>query len=187
MNIMSAANGHNNKQQYYVIHVLTGKEKKYMEWACRVLNDDVRILWPRRRLSIRKEGIIREDVSSLYPGYLFLETKELADQMIVALRKVPGFVRFLRSDNDIIPLNNFDKELFLELISYGEIIPKSRVVFDEKSRIRVIEGPLKQLEGAIVKVDQRKGRAKVQLHLQGKSLLVDLGFDVIEAISGLAS
>jgi transcriptional antiterminator NusG len=175
-----------DKLQYYVIHVLTGKEKKYIDWARHTLHDDVRIVWPRRRLSIRKAGIVKEGVSSLYPGYLFLETRELADQSIAALRKAPGFVRFLRSDYDIIPLDNRDKELFLELISYGEIIPKSQVVLDENSRIRVIEGPLKQLEGAIVKVDQRKGRAKVQLHLQGKSLLVDLGFEVMETVPGEA-
>lgn len=171
-----------DKLQYYVIHVLTGKEKKYIDWTRQTLHDEVRVVRPRRRLSLRKAGIVKEGVSSLYPGYLFLETKELADQSIVALRKAPGFVRFLKSDYDIIPLDKRDRELFLELISYGEIIPKSRVVFDDNSRIRVIDGPLKQLEGAIVKVDQRKGRAKVKLHLQGKSLLVDLGFEVMETI-----
>ena len=175
-----------NKLQYYVIHVLTGKEKKYIDVARHDLSEDVRIIWPRRRLSIRKEGIVKEGVSSLYPGYLFLETRELADKSITALRNAHGFVRFLKNNYDITPLDNRDRDLFLELISYGEIIPKSLVVFDANSRIRVVEGPLKQLEGAIVKVDQRKGRAKVRLHLHGKTQLVDLGFEVIEAIPELA-
>ncbi len=88
----------------------------------------------------------------------------------------------MKSNFDIIPLDRSDKELFLELISHGEIIRKSRVVFDENSHIRVVDGPLKPLAGNIVKVDRRKGRAKVRLHLQGMSLLVDLGFEIMETI-----
>jgi transcriptional antiterminator NusG len=98
------------------------------------------------------------------------------------LKNLPGFVRFLKSNVDIQPLDKRDKEIVLELISHGEIIRKSRVVFDANSRIIVVDGPLKKLAGDIVKVDRRKGRAKVKLHLQGMSLLVDLGFEVMETI-----
>lgn len=180
---MKKFNSLNRKFQYYIIRVLTGKEKKYIAWISKSLFvDDVRIIWPRRCLSIRRSGIIKDQESSLYPGYLFLETQQLSDQAIMVLKKAPGFVKFLKSNDNIIPLNNHDRDRFLELISYGEIIRKSQVVFDENNRIRVLEGPLKQLEGDIVKVDRRKGRAKVRLHLNELSLLFDLGFDVMEII-----
>ena len=166
---------------YYVINVRTGSEKKYVASTRRVLpQTEGRLIWPRRCLSIRKAGKTNERISSLYPGYLFWETEILTDVSRTALIKTPGFIKFLKSGNKIVPLVHREKEIFLELISYGEIIQKSRVVFDENNRIRVIDGPLLNLEGNIVKVDRRKERAKVLLSLHGKTLMVDIGFKKIE-------
>jgi transcriptional antiterminator NusG len=53
------------------------------------------------------------------------------------------------------------------------------VYFNDNSRIVVIEGPLMGLEGRIVKVDRRKGRAKVSLDLYNDSFTIDLAFEVI--------
>jgi transcriptional antiterminator NusG len=75
-----------------------------------------------------------------------------------------------------------DQDLLGHFLSYGEIVDKSRVVFDENHRIRVVEGPLKGLEGLIVKVDRRKRRAKVRLELYENSHNVDFGFEVLESV-----
>jgi transcriptional antiterminator NusG len=63
----------------------------------------------------------------------------------------------------------------------GPLAGKSKVVFDENSRIVVIEGPLSGLEGKIIKVDKRKGRAKIKLDLYDDSFSIDLAFEVLEA------
>ena len=64
-------------------------------------------------------------------------------------------------------------------MKFGEIAEPSRVHFDENDRIVVDSGPLQGLEGKIVKVDRRKGRAKIQLDLYTENFLLDLGFEVI--------
>jgi len=56
------------------------------------------------------------------------------------------------------------------------------VYFNEDSRIVVVEGPLMGLEGRIVKVDRRKGRAKIMLDLYNDSFSIDLAFEVIGAL-----
>jgi transcriptional antiterminator NusG len=53
------------------------------------------------------------------------------------------------------------------------------VYFNENSRIVVVEGPLVGLEGRIIKVDKRKGRAKISLDLYNDSFAIDLAFEVI--------
>ncbi len=53
--------------------------------------------------------------------------------------------------------------------------------FDENKRIRIVAGPLKNLEGMIVRVDRRKGRARVRLALYEDSFEVDFGFEALEA------
>jgi transcriptional antiterminator NusG len=56
----------------------------------------------------------------------------------------------------------------------------SKVYFDEDARIVVVDGPLAGLEGKIVKVDKRKGRAKIKLDLYDDSFTIDLGFELLE-------
>ncbi len=165
----------------YVIRVMTGKEKKYISCVQHELSTTKgQLLWPRRRLIVRKSGLKKEKVSSLYPGYLFWDTAELTDQSIMVLKKASGFIRFLKSDFEIVPISKEERYLLYNLISEGEIIRQSKVIFDENSRIIVVDGPMRGMEGAIVKVDRRKGRAKVLLALHGKSFLVDLGFEVMD-------
>ena len=64
-------------------------------------------------------------------------------------------------------------------MSFGSAAKLSKVAFDENDRIKVIDGPMQGLEGQIVQVDKRKGRAKIKLDMFSDSFLIDLGFEVI--------
>ena len=79
-----------------------------------------------------------------------------------------------------MPLADNDLSLLRHFLSFGEVTVPSKVYFDENSRICVIEGALKGLEGKIIKVDRRKQRAKVLLDMYTDSFPIDLAFDVIE-------
>ena len=65
-------------------------------------------------------------------------------------------------------------------MSFGKVADISKVSFDADQRIVVLEGPLKGLEGLIVKVDMRKRRAKVRLDMCENSFLVDMGFEILD-------
>ncbi len=166
--------------EYYVLAVITGGEEKFMAHARRMaVPAEGRLIWPRRTLKIRRAGVTMDVTGPLYPGYLFWETRELSDASLTGLKKLPGFIKFLNSNHDIIPLPGRERDSFRELVSDGEVLRISRAVFDENNRIRVIEGPLKRLEGDIVKVDRRRGRARVMLTLQGRTMMADLAFEVL--------
>ena len=62
----------------------------------------------------------------------------------------------------------------------GPKIGSSLVRFDENDRIVVIEGPLKGIEGNIIKVDKRKQRAKIRVDFAGTVHTLDLSFEDIE-------
>jgi transcriptional antiterminator NusG len=98
------------------------------------------------------------------------------------VKRLPYFLRFLPENEDIRPLSDEDKRVIAHLVSYGEVVQPSRVRFDENSRILVLEGPLKGLEGRITKVDRRKGRAKVRLDLYNNSFEVDFAFESMERL-----
>ena len=171
---------------YYAIQVKTGTENKYIK-LFRVKNPELNfpIHFPQRSLSIRKNGKTRVSTVPVFPGYLFVEAEN--DEQIKSsqweFRKTEGFFRFLVSNQDITPLANEDLELVMHFIKKaGPVAGKSKVYFNENSRIVVVDGPLLGLEGRIIKVDKRKGRAKIMLDLYNDSFGIDLGFEIIEGI-----
>jgi len=171
---------------YYAIHVLGGKAAAFNERAQKVLESTgSRIHWPRRTLNIRKQGKTSAETSPIYPGYLFVECPgdNLPPDVFRSLRSINGFIRFLRDNLHPTPLTGADLECFIRLIATGSVVGTSRVIFDENNRIKVISGPLSGLEGHIVKVDKRKGRAKVRLSVYDENFLVDFGFEAIEGVS----
>ena len=141
-----------------------------------------RLIWPRRILTIRRKGVMKDTLAPIFPGYLFLETEQLHPDVYWTFKKIDGFFRFLKSNTEIEPLYGDDRELLLHFLSYGEIVSKSQVFFDENQRIRVLSGPLSGLEGKIVKVNKRKKRAKVKLQLYEDSFLIDFGLEILEPV-----
>lgn len=172
--------------RFFVLQVMTGQEASVLRRAAEALTmygvdqSDVRLWWPRRKLRIRRRGRRLTTLAPLFPGYLFLEMNTGDQGVFRVLRRITGVVRFLRNNDDIRPLESRDLDLIRHFLSFGEVITESRVTFDENNRIQVSEGPLQGLEGLIVKVDRRKGRAKVKLDMYDDSFLIDLAFDTLK-------
>jgi transcriptional antiterminator NusG len=138
--------------------------------------------FPRRRVDARRGGWARQATAAVFPGYVFAEAE--TEEEILArqweFRRTEGFCRFLRSNRDIAPLEGRDLEAALHFIKKaGPVAGRSKAYFEGNSRIVSVEGPLLGLEGKIIKVDRRKGRAKIRLDLYGDSFAVDLSFEAI--------
>jgi transcriptional antiterminator NusG len=167
---------------FFALQIWTGNEAKFLALAARVLaGSSARLLWPRRSLRIRRGGLWRESVSPIFPSYVFLQSAAVDPDLYAGLKRTPGFVRFLPSNETIGPLEHKDQALLSHFLSFGEVVEKSAAYFDENRRIRVISGPLKNLEGMIVRVDRRKGRARVRLELYEDSFEVDFGFEALDS------
>jgi transcriptional antiterminator NusG len=169
---------------YIALQVKTRAEEKYIK-LFKGLHPDTKIpmFFPQRKIDIRRRGKFIQTQSAVFPGYVFVEVEDqetiLKDQWF--FRRTDGFIRFLRSNQNITPLAGKDLEIVLHFIKRaGPIAGKSKVYFNDNSRIVVVEGPLMGLEGKIIKVDKRKGRAKIKLDLYDDSFAIDLGFEIIE-------
>jgi transcriptional antiterminator NusG len=169
---------------YYTIQVKTVSETKFIR-LYRATHQDVplKFYFPQRRMMIRKAGKMHEDIKSIFPGYVFLELAE--NEKIVDyywdIKHTDGFFRFLKSNTNIEALSGRNLETVLHFILLKDAMAGiSKVTFDENQRIAVAEGPLKGLEGSIIKVDKRKGRAKIKLDLYDDSFTIDLAFEMLE-------
>jgi transcriptional antiterminator NusG len=168
---------------YYAIQVFTDSEDDFLR-RLGSLAKKRRFMLPKRALEIRKGGKKQLKVSPIFPGYIFLESENILSDLDTywAVRRTPGFVRFLRDNITPVPLPEKDERLLLYFMSFGPRADTSTVTFDENDRIVVLEGPLKGLEGSIVKVDRRKGRAKVLLDMCQTGFFIDLGFKAVERV-----
>ena len=166
---------------YFALQVRTKGEEKFIRQA-RSVRPGASIYFPKRVLDIRKMGKVKPTQFAIFPGYVFLEldAEENVNRYQFAFRKIDSFYRFLGSGHTITPLKERDLEIVLHFIKIGPVAEKSKVYFDENSRIVVLHGPLSGLEGKIVNVDRRKRRAKIVLDLYDDKFSIDLAFDVIE-------
>ena len=170
---------------YFVIQVRPKGEARYIQAAEKLIHSPssshpVEFFWLRRRLRIRRRGKWSISIAPIFPGYIFIRASEITPQLYWILKRIPYFLRFLRSNDDIFPLSKRDESLLQHLLSFGHVIDRSLASFDENNRIKIISGPLKGLEGLIVKVDRRKQRVKIRLDLYDDSFLIDFGFESIE-------
>jgi transcriptional antiterminator NusG len=161
--------------------VQTGGEEKLIK-RFRTLYPDIffPIHLAKRKLKIKRKGKQIFEERSVFPGYLFLEIDEadFGPAVRFSFRHTPGFYKFLPANERITPMSNDDVDLIKRFITKGS--PElNTVTFDEHSRIVIKSGPLKGLEGRIIKVDRRKKRVKVSLDLYRDSFAVDFGFEEV--------
>ncbi|AHC14468.1 antiterminator LoaP [Salinispira pacifica] len=163
--------------EIYVLQCLSGNEdqlRKRLVLAHPELAEHVHI--PRRHMKIRKQGRHFTKEYILFPGYIFLETEHLEKNYLESIRTIDSALRILPDSLHPLPLNRGERELLSRLLRNGEVLGSSAVQFDTNNRIQVIQGPLEGLEGSIVKVDRRKGRARVRLDMYDRTFEVDFSF-----------
>ncbi len=168
---------------YYTLQVKTRSEEQYIkrvtlcEPAFR--GGLLSLHFPRRRMNVRRKGKNLTELAPVFPGYIFLRAEGVPKELFWTLRSTEGFFRFLPQNSDPAPLEGTDLAIVKHFMSFGPVAEKSRVSFDSDDHIQILDGPLKGLEGRIVKVDKRKGRAKVKLDMYNEPFLIDLSFEII--------
>lgn len=114
----------------------------------------------------------------LFGGYVFINS-EVDFKAYYEIKETPGVIKFLKSGSDILELEEDEADFLNELLSEDELIGISDILI-ENSIVKVVSGPLQNFEGKIMKVDKRKGRAKVLFTVCGNEKLVDLGVNVLD-------
>jgi len=171
--------------EYFAVQVWTGKEDEFAARIGAAPGFGALTLVPKRALNLRRRGRQVREERPLFPGYAFIvnDEPELTLDQRWALRTTPFFLRALPDTSCPRPINERDRRILAHFMSFGKTADTSVVYFDENERIVVVDGPLKGFEGLIVRVDKRKGRAKIRLDMCEDSFLVDLAFVLLNRSS----
>ena len=169
------------KEEWYVLFVSTNQEEKVKKILEEQIGNEYKFIVPTRELKERKDGKWKAIKRKLFPGYVLIKGIMNID-VYYKLKKVPGIIKLLASESDILTVDEKElRVLKILLDNDGNNIGIS-LLYKENDGVRIISGPLVGLEGQIMKVDYRKGRAKVSLRFMNEERIVELGIEVVDKI-----
>ncbi|HOK39766.1 MAG TPA: antiterminator LoaP [bacterium] len=166
---------------WYVINTLSGKEEsiKYKLIENEII-PPTNLLLPKRKLLIRKQRQYFDTEKVLFPGYLFYKGDYFV-KIYQNKKNLKGFIKVINNDLKPLPLYQFEIDKILNMVNEDELIDYSKMIM-EGDLIKVISGPLVNMEGIIKKIDKRKERVWVEFSLFGRVQLIQLTSKIIEKI-----
>lgn len=174
---------------WYVMQVILGQENRTALLAEKMISQEIleNSFVPMRRLRKKFHGEWHEVREKLFPGYVFLMSEQ-PRVLYEELKKIPAMTKVLgRSKEYFTPLSAEDVRMLEKLQTgtgireYGYLeVEISRIAVEEGNEIRILSGPLKNLEGQVKKVNLHKRIAAVEVEFMGNRSLVHLGVEMVK-------
>lgn len=165
---------------YGCVFCVTGRETA----VARSIENDFQGVRATAVLQVKRRSV--NGVTSLmtqvvFPGYVFLEA-EPDDESVPRIRR-EGMFRLLTTSERTWQLYGNDRRFAEWIFSQNGLIELSKA-YREGDRIRIVSGPLKDLEGHILRVDRRNRSGQIALTLQNRLVKAWLGFEYVDRIDG---
>jgi transcriptional antiterminator NusG len=103
----------------------------------------------------------------------------MTEETYRSIKLMPVSAKLLMTDLEPAEVPPEEMKPILRLTGVSDVIGFSTGI-RVGTKVRIIDGPLKDFEGIIIDVDSRKGRAKVMLDILNETKKVDLGLTVIK-------
>lgn len=183
-----------NVRMWYVMQAVSGQENRTVRLLERMISSEnlEQCFIPMRRLRKKFRGTWNEVTEKLFPGYVFLVT-ERPQFLYEELREVPALTKILGKCGEYFtPLPEGETELLLKMQKSqkdqncrekGITMEISQIAMEEERRIRVISGPLQNMEGQIKRLNLHKRIAEVEMEFMGGMRTVYMGIEIMEDIS----
>jgi len=157
----------------YCIFCKSGSEDIVAEKIAK-LSPELEAIIPVRTLQEKKKGIWVSTRQELIPGYIFLYIEE--ESSLQKIKQLLGVYKILDYGVGSRELVNIDYEYAMWVYRHCGNIETSKVII-EGSTVRVVDGPLLDGIGTIVRIDRHKRRAWVEIDFSGKKHIVSLSIE----------
>lgn len=181
-----------NKNQWYVVHVLSGQENKVRERIMRDAQDQelgdcvFDALVPMETVSEVRKGKKTESRRKFFPGYiivnmnLFDETNQLIDKSWYFIKEMDGVIGFAGTKDRPVPMRAREVEALLSQMREREDSVRPSITFEVGDTVRVADGPFESQSGIVEEIDAERGKLRVAVTIFGRSTPVDLEFWQVE-------
>lgn len=170
-----------SQKAYGCVFCVTGKEETAAK-CIEVSTSGVRAT-PVRQIKRKTVGGHTSLIEQIaFPGYVFLEVEHDSEPLYLLPRENINALLMTPSSN--WKLSGDDERFAKWLFSLNGLITLSKA-FMEGERVRIVKGPLKDLEGYIKRIDKRNRSGQVMLMFNNRTVNVWLGYEMIEKEPGL--
>lgn len=180
------------RDQWYVVHVLSGQERKVMEKLkfrikAEEMSDYVfQVLMPTEMVAEVKRGKKTESKRKFFPGYLIINmwllkqgetgANELVDKTWYFIQETDGVIGFAGTRDKPLPMRPREVEQLLAQIEEREEGARPKVLFEVGDEVRVADGPFESQTGYVEEIDLERGKLRVSVNIFGRSTPVELEF-----------
>lgn len=175
-------------KRWYVVHAYSGFEKSVEKTLReRIERSEVADLFGQILVPVEEVVDIKNGRRSIverkfFPGYVLVEM-EMSDKtwhLVKSIPKVTGFVG--GTANRPAPISKKEVDAIMRQIQEGIEKPKPKVLFEVGEKVRVIDGPFNDFNGAVDEVNYERNRLRVSVQIFGRDTPVELDFTQVEKI-----
>lgn len=171
---------------WYVMQVISGQENRAVLLVEGMVSEEIleSCFVPLRRLRKKFQGAWHEVTEKLFPGYVFMVTEQ-PQLLYEELKRIPTLTRVLGRCGEYFTSLSEDDARMMEKLKDGTEsgnfeVEISKVAVEEENRIKILSGPLTNLEGQIKKVNLHKRSAAVEMEFMGIKTIVYLGVEIVD-------
>jgi len=180
------------KEQWFVVHVLSGQEKKVHDNIVKrikteELGDHVfEVLIPTERVQEIKRGKKTETTRKFFPGYLIVnmhlldENNELIDKTWYFIKDTTGVIGFAGTKDKPIPMRKKEVDGMLAQMKEREDTLTPKISFEVGDKVKVSDGPFQNQQVIVEEVDPERGKLRVSVSIFGRDTPVELEYWQVE-------
>lgn len=169
-----------DKKLWYVVNAYSGHEEKVKDYlesrreSMGMENNIFRVIIPERTEIEIKDGVKKEKVRKMFPGYVLIEMI-MSDEAWYVVRNTPGVTGFIGSSGKgakPIPLSPSEVKKFI-----GDGIENIKPIntdVEVGDSVSIIDGPFKGMFGKIESQDKDQEKLTVLIDLFGQETPVEV-------------
>ncbi len=170
---------------WYVLHTYSGYEENVMKnLKQRIESMDMQdlifdvIIPKEKKIKIKggKRVVVEERI---YPGYVLVDMI-VTDASWYVVRNTPNVTGFIGLGTTPTPVDPKEIEMLKKRMGVSE--PKYKIDIKENEMVKIIDGPFKDFDGKVQKIDEEKGKLKVLVSIFGRETPVELDFLQVKKI-----
>jgi transcription termination/antitermination protein NusG len=177
--------------KWYVIRVVSGKERKIKEYIDREVKINnwsksvVQVLCPIEKVFkvLNGKKVLKE--KTLYPGYILLEAVDgkLTDDIIHAVSNVTNVIHFLGRENPTALRKSEVNKMFGKMDEVSEQGIGYAEPYINGETVKIVDGPFNDFNGVVEEVNEEKKKLKVVVKIVGRATPVELNYSQVEKIA----
>ena len=174
------------EKQWYVVNTYSGhenkvKEKLEMRAESMDMQDYIfRVVIPEEKVIEEKDGVRKEKVKKMFPGYILVEMV-MTDEAWYVVRNTPGVTGFIGSSGKgakPTPLQPYEVDKILGNMGISRMDVDTDLV--EGATVKIVDGPFNGMFGKIDSVDLPNQKVLLLVDLFGQETSVEVELNQIQ-------